>query len=150
MTSRRVAAANRRNARLSTGPRTATGKRSAALNALRHGLSAVAFTDPVPGTEVAELAERIANGSTDPGVRARACDVAEAQVDVERVRYARYAVIARPVIAASGTRPRSGRLRAQLRELVALDRYERRAISRRRSAIRAFQAALFHSIGRAR
>lgn len=39
MTSARQIAANRRNARLSTGPHTALGKRTARRNALRHGLT---------------------------------------------------------------------------------------------------------------
>ena len=40
MTSRKQIAANRRNARKSTGPRTARGKAIARLNGLKHGLSA--------------------------------------------------------------------------------------------------------------
>jgi hypothetical protein len=43
VTSPRKAAANRRNARQSTGPRTAAGKTAASLNALKHGLNT-----PVP------------------------------------------------------------------------------------------------------
>jgi len=37
MTSRKQIAANRRNARKSTGPRTARGKAIARLNGLKHG-----------------------------------------------------------------------------------------------------------------
>lgn len=40
MTSPAQIAANRRNARQSTGPRTANGKAKSRLNALRHGLTA--------------------------------------------------------------------------------------------------------------
>ena len=40
MTSNLQIEANRRNARLSTGPRTEQGKRSSSMNALRHGLTA--------------------------------------------------------------------------------------------------------------
>ncbi|HEV2546624.1 MAG TPA: hypothetical protein VGU20_04755 [Stellaceae bacterium] len=40
MTSNLQIEANRRNARRSTGPRTAQGKRSSRMNALRHGLTA--------------------------------------------------------------------------------------------------------------
>jgi predicted outer membrane protein len=141
----RQLAANRRNARLGTGPRTASGKRSVAVNALRHGLSVPVFADPGLATEVVELAERIANGSTDPEVRERARDVAAAQIDVERVRHARHILIARPAIGEPVSEARSDAMRDEIQELVSLDRYERRAMSRRRSTTRAFQAALFRS-----
>jgi hypothetical protein len=137
-------AANRRNARLSTGPRTASGKRSVAVNALRHGLSIPVFADPGLATEIAELAQRIANGSTDPEVQERACDVAVAQIDVERVRHARRLVIARQAIGAP--KARIDAMRKAFKELLALDRYGRRAMSRRKSATRAFQVALFRSV----
>jgi hypothetical protein len=149
LTSFRLAAANRRNARRSTGPRTASGKRSVAVNALRHGLSISVFADQVLAKEIAELAERLVSGATDPRMRELAMEVAAAQVDVERVRHARHAVFARRTMGASGTEPRSGELCDGIHELVALDRYERRAISRRRSSIRAWQAALFRAAGSA-
>ena len=63
MTIPRQLAANRRNARLGTGPRSAAGKRSVAVNALRHGLSIPVFVDPGLATEVVELAERIAKAT---------------------------------------------------------------------------------------
>jgi hypothetical protein len=149
LTSRRFAAANRRNARLSTGPRTASGKRSVAANALRHGLSVPVFADPGLATDIAELAERFANGSTDPEVQERARDVAAAQIDVERVRHARHLVIARPAVGAPVSKARSDAMRKALKELLALDRYEKRAMSRRKSATRAFQVVLFRNISRA-
>jgi len=97
VTSRRVAAANRRNARLSTGPRTAEGKRRAASNALRHGLRVPVFADPALASEIAELAERLADGSQDPWMRELAVSVAAAQVDVQRVRHARDVLVARRI-----------------------------------------------------
>jgi hypothetical protein len=138
----RQLAANRRNARLGTGPRTASGKRSVAVNALRHGLSIPVFADPVLATEVAELAERIAKGSTDPEMRDRARDIAAAQIDVERVRHARHARIARPAMGAPVSEARSDAMRETIQDLWALDRYERRAMSRRKSAVHALQIAL--------
>ena len=47
MTTERQSAANRRNAKASTGPRTAAGKRKVAQNARRHGLTAPAPWDVV-------------------------------------------------------------------------------------------------------
>jgi hypothetical protein len=138
VTSRRLAAANRRNARKSTGPRTAEGKLKAARNALRHGFVVPVLADPALAKDIVELAERFADGSKDPRMRALAVDVAAAQVDVERVRHARYDLIARRAIGAD-----------EIRQLCTLVRYERLAAWRRKLAARAWQAALFDSIGSA-
>jgi hypothetical protein len=134
LTNRCLAAVNRRNARQSTGPRTAEGKRSVARNALRHGLTVPVPSDPVLAKEIVELAERIANGSTDSRMRELAVNVAAAQVDVQRVRHARHVLVARPAIGAG-----------EIRQLCALDRYERLAMWRRKLATLAWQAALFGS-----
>ena len=136
MTNSRLAAANRRNARRSTGPRTASGKLTAARNALRHGLRVPVSADPVVAKEIVELAERLANGSKDAQMRELAVRVAAAQVDVQRVRHARHGLIARRAIGAP-----------ELQQLCTLDRYERQAMWRRTLAIRAWEAALFRSIG---
>jgi hypothetical protein len=138
LTTSRRPAAKRRYARRVTGPR-------AARNALRHGLSIPVLADPVLTGDIVELAERIANGSTDSQVQECARDVAAAQIDVERVRHARHVLFARPAMGASATEARSDGMLDQLKELWALSRYERRAMSRRKSAIRALQVVLFHS-----
>ena len=135
-------AANRCNARLSTGPRTASGKRRVALNALRHGLSLPVLADPALAKEIVDLAERIARGSTDPQVRERARNVAAAQIDIERVRHARHAVIVRPATGASDTEAPPDGMDDKIQELWALDRYERRAMSRRKSAVSALEIAV--------
>jgi hypothetical protein len=146
LTSARSAVANRRNARRSTGPRTASGKRTAARNALRHGLSLPVFADPALAREIAELAERLADGCAVPQPRELAIRVAAAQVDIKRVRHARNALFTRRPVGASATESRSDGLRDEIPELVALDRYERQAMWRRKLAIRAWQAALFRNI----
>jgi hypothetical protein len=55
MTSERQIAANRRNASLSTGPRTAAGKAVVAQNALRHGMLAKQII--VPGESETDLVD---------------------------------------------------------------------------------------------
>jgi hypothetical protein len=138
LTSRRLAAANRRNARQSTGPRTAQGKRSVARNAVRHGLRVPVLADPDLANEIVELAERLADGSQELRTRELAVSIAAAQVDIQRVRHARYLLIARRAIGSG-----------EVRQLVVLNRYERQAMRRRRLAIDAWQAALFSNIGSA-
>jgi hypothetical protein len=60
--SARKLAANRANARRSTGPRTPEGKRRSRANALKHGLSVSVLADPRLAAEVEVLARRIADG----------------------------------------------------------------------------------------
>jgi hypothetical protein len=125
--------ANRRNARHSTGPRTAAGKARAARNARRHGLTASPVTDPAFMCEAAALARTIeAPGSqisADPPRHLRAMQIAIAHVQVLRVRRAKCGLYA-------------GGLRWDelTRQLASLDRYERRALAQRKTAMRRFDA----------
>ena len=59
VTSERKSAANRRNARASTGPKTAAGKARVARNARRHGLNVPIAADPALAREVEVLAQAI-------------------------------------------------------------------------------------------
>src|SRR2546429_2861300 len=62
VTSERKSAANRRNARASTGPKTAAGKARVARNARRHGLNVPLAADPALSREVEALAQAICRG----------------------------------------------------------------------------------------
>ena len=129
-------AANRRNARRSTGPRTATGKRKvAANNALQHGVRASLDADPPMVGAVARIAASLAGADAPPLLRALVTPIAEAQVDILRVRRARAKLIDLAADIASET-AESDAIADSLPRLLLLDRYERSAMRRRHRAMR--------------
>jgi hypothetical protein len=170
--------ANRANARASTGPKTAQGRARTARNALRHGLSVPVFSYPVFSEEVDALAREIAGPDADAEVLELARRVAEAEIDLRRVRYARHQLLNRALSDPDYESPARVREKDELvyncmrgdgaftpmpyyviefleskpegplklamilsdkaRELLAIDRYGRRAFSRRKFAVRAF------------
>jgi hypothetical protein len=104
-------AANRRNALRSTGPKSPAGKRRAARNALKHGLAVPLGADPDLLGRTEALARLVAGEGASAARLALARRVAEAQVELDRVRAARLALLARGVGAGSrdapGMRPRA-------------------------------------------
>ncbi len=136
MTSPAKIRANRRNARKSTGPRTPTGKAIVARNATTHGLNIPVVREPDLAREVVELAREIEIGVTgataDANGHALACRVAEAMIDMRRVRLAKL-----PLVAALAANPADGRA---LMQLWQLERYDSCVRLRRKRAIRTFAA----------
>jgi hypothetical protein len=123
VTSPRAIAANRANAGRSTGPRTARGKATARRNALRHGFAAGRLARPEDCDAVRRIARQIC-GDSDMLRGDQATVIAECHLLIRRLRAARAAAVAR-----LDNSP------ASLRDLLSIDRYERRAIARRRRAI---------------
>ena len=85
MATERQIAANRRNAQKSTGPRTAAGKRRAARNAYRHGLSIVSGS-AADDEAVKSLALAIVAGSSDPEHLDSARSAARAYLELAHIR----------------------------------------------------------------
>src|SRR5215831_4994470 len=85
--------ANRANAQASTGPKTARGRSHAARNALRHALSLPVYSDPVLSNEVEALAREIIGTDANPEMQELARRIAEAQIDLRRVRQARHQLL---------------------------------------------------------
>jgi hypothetical protein len=185
LTSDRKIKANRANARASTGPQTTQGRARTARNALRHALSLPVCSTPALSEEVETLAREIAGPNANAEIQDLARQIAEAQIDLRRVRDARHQLLSR-ALADSYYESRAARRRKEAnfkrfllknqldlamdaaeelnrpsmlegpdkfativseeaKQLLAMDRYERRALSRRKSAIRAFDEALRRS-----
>jgi hypothetical protein len=178
--SERQIAANRSNARRSTGARSKAGKTRARRNACRHGLCSSISSSAAFAKELEQLARKIAGDTKDQLILQHALTIAQAELELTRVRRAKVALIQR--VCAFGTldtgdvliveglalKPlqvlkilAGGRItnlqpdpaatlpnqepdrtaeaiRRALPEFLKLDRYERRASSRRHKAVMAF------------
>ena len=93
LTSDRQRRANQANAKASKGPKTKAGKARSARNALRHGLSIPISKEPSLSVRVEEIALKLAGPDPDETLLDRARAVAEAQVDLNRVRARRNALV---------------------------------------------------------
>ena len=93
MASQRKTQANRRNAKLSTGPRTEKGKATSSKNAFRHGLAIPIGKDPRYAADTMPLARFLLHGKKQPHLVGLARELAEACLEIERVDRARVLAI---------------------------------------------------------
>jgi hypothetical protein len=143
------------------GPHTPGGRARSARNAMRYGLSLPVLADPATAAEVEALTRQMYSAD-DAEVGELARTVAQTQVDLIRIRRARQDLIAATLTDLAGSAeeavadrsPRAALLQVPHHvphlavRLAAMDRYERRAFSRRKFAIRAFNAARRPARGR--
>ena len=128
MATEKQIAANRANAKRSTGPKTAAGRAKSSRNAYRHGLSRdLPLHDPAFRARMNVIAEALLAGDepTDENLIA-AAELADAQVRLLQIREVRFDML-KDIL----------RQREELQDfsrLVALDRYERLAHTKRRRA----------------
>ena len=126
MASEKQIQANRKNAKNSTGPKTAAGRARSRRNALRHGLSLPLTLDTEMAAKADLIRQSLVAEQAKPTQVVAAIEFAQAQLDLLRIRAVRRQMMAVPDLV-------SGDL-THLRRLVALDRYERRALARRYDA----------------
>lgn len=152
MTTEPRISANRQNAAKSTGAKTASGKRRASGNALRHGLTSQAAAN---ADLIQSIAKALAGDPTlaapaqaVPAQAAPALEVAQLEDLILRIRRAKAQAhtdaLTRITSQASALTPREETdalaLIAVAPDLLKFDEYERKAMSRRRKALRALEA----------
>lgn len=143
MASERKIEANRANGCASQGPKTAQGKARSSQNARRHGLSLSVLADPALSKEIEDLARDIA-GTTNPVVLDAARAVAEAEIDLMRIRRVRRELLAQNIMSLNhaSTEMQPGAVPLELfGRLLKIDRYEQRAVSRSKCAVRRLDLA---------
>ena len=130
--------ANRQNSTRSTGPRTKSGKARSSQNAKKHSLTLPLHLIPSLEPEIEALARLIVPHDAGPACYEAARSVAEAQIDLRRVKAARSLLLN----AQDDTREVAEMIGDLARDLLRLDRYERNARWRRKQAVRYFYLAL--------
>jgi hypothetical protein len=119
-------AANRANALRSTGPKTAAGRAKSSRNAFRHGLSLPTQMDADELAKFHTLEAALAGDSADEDRQRAVAEMAQAQLELLRVRKVRAAMLAAADLESGDPK--------DMQLLLALDRYERYAHTKRRRA----------------
>jgi len=145
MVSDKQLAANRRNAKRSTGPKTPAGKSTASRNALRHGFSTPStLNGPLP-LRYETLATALAAGRAPRADMARLA--AELRLNLNQIENSRLFQLRAAMVAMDTSFPCPGienlegqALLALAGEMAKLERYARRLRSRLRKIMKALDA----------
>ena len=161
MSSEKQIEANRRNAQKSQGPRTAAGKACASRNSRKHALCTISRDNPLYAPRIEAIARAICSEATNAERWEQALTIAECTTLLACAQAEGIALIERllggPCVHFADTQGAGGAelgscrckppLRDELeamslaaRELDRLERYQRRALSRRKRAIETFMA----------
>jgi hypothetical protein len=132
MASNRQIGANRSNAQKSTGPRSKAGKEASRRNALRHGLAIAVGNDPTFSDSIEKLAKALSGSKQMPNNDGNAREAAEAMLELSRIGKIRGYLFEK--LYATGPVDAAG-LAELNTNLAKLERYERRAFSRRKRAL---------------
>jgi hypothetical protein len=134
MPSLRQIEANRNNAKRSTGPRSVAGREAARRNARRHGLAVAIGGDAAFHEDIEKLARALSLAGGTQEISEHAREAAEAELDLKRIRKVRAFLFEKLCFADAAAPDGITDLNAKLAKL---ERYERRAFSRRKRALRA-------------
>jgi hypothetical protein len=134
MISDRKIESNRKNAQKSTGPHSEAGRRRSRRNALRHGLATAVGSDTTLSEDVKRLASALAGGRSGSNISEFAHQAAEAEIDLLRIRKLRASLFNSML---NNSESKSDDHFEFDKELAKVERYERRAFSRRKRAFRA-------------
>ncbi len=155
MSTERQRAANRRNARRSTGPKSDSGKQRASRNSYRHGLTARLAPSAARAKAVEKLARKIVGRNAGAVTLELARSAARAEHDLAVIRQIKVILSGRILTSSNTASPKGpvidtsvcieayksedrdplAAVRSVVPELLKLDRYERRASARRDRAI---------------
>ena len=116
--------ANRANAKRSTGPKTTAGKLKSSRNAYRHGLSCSLRLDQLTSARAAAMAQALIGEDPNEEKLGSAGEFAAAQLELQQIRSLRADLMAKVDLHQPDLR--------EIQRLVALDRYERYAHTKRR------------------
>ena len=162
MSSAKQIEANRRNAQNSKGPRTTAGKARASRNSRKHALSTISHNNSLFAARIEAIARAVCPETTNSALWEQALIIGECTTVLVCVQATRIALIEQQSLGstsahmtdvdAAGTKlersqsepapPRDefAAMGLAARDLDRLERYERRALSRRKRAIEMYMA----------